>query len=97
MSFARVERHKTKAVELRQQRDILYMLKDQPGSHARGGVEEHGPSAPAIALRVVDARHAFDQVVKNCAQPYDLANKMLDWPAILGIAWDRRIVDLFPT
>jgi 4-hydroxyphenylpyruvate dioxygenase len=90
MSFARVERHKTKAVELRQQWDILYMLKDQPGSHARGGVSNRTAPVRRRSRGGLWMRGApFNHVVKNCAQPYDLANKMLDWPAILGIALDR--------
>ncbi|MFZ0097787.1 MAG: 4-hydroxyphenylpyruvate dioxygenase [Gemmobacter sp.] len=85
MGFERVARHRTKAVELWQQGDITYVLTDEPGSHARRFVEEHGPCAPAMAWRVVDAQHAFDHAVKNGATPYTAADKTLDWPAIVGI------------
>jgi 4-hydroxyphenylpyruvate dioxygenase len=70
MGFSLVARHRSKASELWQQGDITYVLNDEPGSHARRFVEEHGPCAPAMAWRVVDARHAFDHAVRNGAEPY---------------------------
>lgn len=85
MGFVLTARHKTKAAELWQQGDITYLLTDEPGSHARRFVEEHGPCAPAMAWRVVDAAHAFAHAVKMGAVPYEGADKTLDWPAILGI------------
>lgn len=85
MGFVLTAKHKTKAVELWQQGDITYVLNDEPGSHARRFVEEHGPCAPSMAWRVVDARHAFDHAVKNGAVAYEGPGKVLDWPAIVGI------------
>ena len=38
MGYVHTATHKTKAVELWQQGDILYVLNDEPGSHARGFV-----------------------------------------------------------
>lgn len=85
MGYALTARHKTKAIELWQQGDITYVLNDEPGSHARRFVEEHGPCAPSMAWRVVDARHAYDHAVKNGAEPYEGADKAFNWPAIVGI------------
>lgn len=85
MGFSLTARHKTKAVELWQQGDITYILTDEADSHARRFVEEHGPCAPSMGWRVVDARHAFDHAVRNGATPYTGADKTLDWPAIVGI------------
>ena len=59
MGYALTARHKTKAIELWQQGDITYILNDEPGSHARKFVEEHGPCAPSMGWRVADAGHAF--------------------------------------
>lgn len=38
-------RHNTKAIELWQQGDITYILNDEPGSHGREFVAQHGPCA----------------------------------------------------
>ena len=85
MGFTLTARHRTRAVELWQQGDITYVLNDEPGSHARRFVEEHGPCAPAMGWRVVDAAHAFAHAVANGATPYDGPGKVVDWPAIVGI------------
>ncbi|MCL4674808.1 MAG: 4-hydroxyphenylpyruvate dioxygenase [Pararhodobacter sp.] len=85
MGFEKVATHKSKAVELWQQGDITYVVNDEPGSHARGFVEEHGPCAPSMAWRVVDADHAFRYAVSKGATPYDGAGKTMDVPAIVGI------------
>ncbi|MBL9072379.1 4-hydroxyphenylpyruvate dioxygenase [Tabrizicola sp.] len=85
MGYALTARHKTKAIELWQQGDITYILNDVPGSHARRFVEEHGPCAPSMGWRVVDAAHAFVHAVANGAEPYTGTDKALDLPAIVGI------------
>ena len=85
MGYALTARHKTKAIELWQQGDITYILNDEPGSHARRFVEEHGPCAPSMGWRVVDAAHAFVHAVANGAEPYTGTDKALDLPAIVGI------------
>ena len=84
MGFALAARHKTRAIELWQQGDITYVLTDDPGSHARRFVDEHGPCAPSMGWRVVDAGQAFAHAVAQGAQPFTGA-KTLDWPAIVGI------------
>jgi 4-hydroxyphenylpyruvate dioxygenase len=85
MGYTLTARHKQKAIELWQQGDITYILNDEPDSHARRFVDEHGPCAPAMGWRVVDAAHAFAQAVKNGAKPYEGKGKTLDLPAIVGI------------
>lgn len=84
MGFALAARHKTRAIELWQQGDITYVLTDDPQSHARRFVEEHGPCAPSMGWRVADAKHAFDHAVKLGAEPFE-GVKTFDWPAIVGI------------
>ncbi len=84
MGFALTARHKTKAVELWQQGDINYVLNDEPGSHGREFVAAHGPCAPSMAWRVVDAAHAFAHAVALGAVPY-VGVKTVEWPAIVGI------------
>lgn len=85
MGFALAARHKTKAVELWQQGDITYVLNDELGSHARGFAGEHGPCAPSMGWRVVDAAHAYKHAVAKGARPYDGPGKAFDLPAIVGI------------
>ncbi len=85
MGYAHTATHKTKAIELWQQGDITYVLNAEPGSHALRFVEEHGPCAPSMAWRVVDAQHAFAHAVAKGAEPYDGPGKTMDVPAIVGI------------
>ena len=85
MGYTHTATHKTKAIELWQQGDITYVLNDEPGSHARNFVEQHGPCAPSMAWRVVDAQHAFQHAVSKGATPYEGDDKTMDVPAIVGI------------
>lgn len=85
MGYVHTATHKTRAIELWQQGDITYVLNDEPGSHARDFVEEHGPCAPSMGWRVVDAQHAFDHAVSKGAEPYEGPGKTMDVPAIVGI------------
>ena len=85
MGYAHTATHKTKAIELWQQGDITYVLNAEPGTHAARFIEEHGPCAPSMAWRVVDAARAFDHAVALGAEPYDGPGKTMDVPAIVGI------------
>ncbi|MFT4960040.1 MAG: 4-hydroxyphenylpyruvate dioxygenase [Paracoccaceae bacterium] len=85
MGYALTARHKTKAVELWQQGDITYVLNAEPESFAARFVDEHGPCAPSMGWRVVDAQIAFDHAVSKGAEPYLGDDKTMDVPAIKGI------------
>jgi 4-hydroxyphenylpyruvate dioxygenase len=85
MGYLHTATHKTKAIELWQQGDITYVLNDEPGSHARSFVAEHGPCAPSMAWRVVNAGHAVAHAVSKGAEPFDGPGKTMDVPAIKGI------------
>lgn len=85
MGYIHTATHKTKAVELWQQGDITYVINADPDSFAARFVQEHGPCAPSMAWRVVDAQHAFEHAVAKGAEPYEGADKTVDWPAIKGI------------
>lgn len=86
MGYELVGRHKTKpGIELWQQGDITYILNAEKGSFAEKFVELHGPCAPAMGWRVVDAQKAFDHAVARGAEPYEGADKTMDVPAIKGI------------
>lgn len=85
MGYTHTANHKTKAIELWQQGDITYVINNEPGSHATDFVAKHGPCAPSMAWRVVNAQHAFEHAVKNGATAYDGEGKTLEVPAIVGI------------
>jgi len=85
MGYAHTATHKTKDIELWQQGDITYVINNEPGSHARAFVQEHGPCAPSMGWRVVDAQRAFDHAVSKGATPYTGDGKTMDVPAIVGI------------
>lgn len=84
MSYALAARHRTRRVESWQQGDITYVLNAEPGSHAMRFVAEHGPCAPSMGWRVVDAGHALAHTVSHGATTYDGADKVLDVPAVVG-------------
>jgi 4-hydroxyphenylpyruvate dioxygenase len=85
MGYVEVARHKTKNISLYRQGTINYILNREAGSHAAGFVAEHGPCAPAMAWRVVDAAHALQRAVALGATEYTGTGKSLDVPAVIGI------------
>jgi 4-hydroxyphenylpyruvate dioxygenase len=85
MGYAAVARHRTKDITVYRQGDINYILNAEPGSFASRFVAAHGPCAPSMAWRVVDAKHAFDRAMKLGAEPYEGSDKTLAAPAIKGI------------
>ncbi len=85
MGYSHTATHKTRAVELWQQGDISYLLNAEPGSFGQRFAGEHGPCAPSMGWRVVDAEHAFRHAVAKGATPYEGHDKSMDVPAIVGI------------
>ena len=85
MGYMHVANHKTHKIELWQQGDITYVLNADPNSFAANFVEKHGPCAPSMGWRVVDAAKALAHVVAQGAEEYTGAGKALDVPAIKGI------------
>ncbi len=59
MGYAPVARHKTKKITVYRQGDINYLVNEEPGTHGFAFVAAHGPCAPSMAFRVVDARRAY--------------------------------------
>ena len=56
MGYAPVARHKTKKITVYRQGDINYLVNEEPGTHGFAFVAAHGPCAPSMAFRVVDAQ-----------------------------------------
>lgn len=85
MGFTPVAKHKTKNITLYRQGDINYLLNADATGHAAEFVKEHGPCAPAMAWRVVDAQHALKRAVELGATEYTGDGKSIDAPAVIGI------------
>ncbi|KJZ20873.1 4-hydroxyphenylpyruvate dioxygenase [Loktanella sp. S4079] len=85
MGFVPVAKHKSKAITLYRQGDITYLLNAEPETHAASFVRNHGPCAPAMAWRVVDAQVALKRALDLGATEYTGPGKSLDVPAVIGI------------
>src|SRR6201996_2837796 len=87
MGYVPVARHRTKKITVYRQGDVNYLVNEEPGTHGFGFVAAHGPCAPSMAFRVVDAQQAFDRALSLGAEPADIpaGQKTLDAPAIKGI------------
>lgn len=85
MGYTRTARHRRRDIELWQQGDITYVLNNDTESHAAQFVAEHGPCAPSMGWRVVDAQHAHDHAISKGAKPFEGPGRMMDVPAIYGI------------
>ncbi|TRW98173.1 4-hydroxyphenylpyruvate dioxygenase [Paracoccus sp. M683] len=85
MGFTPVAKHKTRNITLYRQGDINYLLNADPDGHAAQFVRDHGPCAPAMAWRVVDAQHALKRAVELGAEEYTGPGKSLNVPAVIGI------------
>ena len=59
MGYAPVARHRTKKITVYRQGDINYLVNEEPGTHGFDFVAAHGPCAPSMAFRVVDAKAAY--------------------------------------
>ncbi len=87
MGFTATAKHKTRKITLYQQGSVSYLVNAEPGSHGFNFVSKHGPCAPSMAFRVVDAKHAYERAIAMGAEPADPKDgtKSLDVPAIKGI------------
>ncbi|ABD56177.1 4-hydroxyphenylpyruvate dioxygenase [Jannaschia sp. CCS1] len=85
MGYVEVARHKMRDISLYRQGDINYILNREPDTHAARFVDAHGPCAPAMAWRCVDAAHALKCAVDYGAEEYTGSDKTLDVPAVVGI------------
>lgn len=87
MGFTPVARHRSKDVTLFRQGDINLILNAEPGSFAMQFAQAHGPSAPAMAFRVVDAQAAYTRALSLGAKPVErvAGRDELSIPTIEGI------------
>src|SRR5256885_228697 len=87
MGFAPVPRHTTKKITVYRQGDINYLVNEEPGTHGFDFVSAHGPCAPSMAFRVVDAKQAYERAVALGAEPAGIASaqKTLAVPGVKGL------------
>jgi 4-hydroxyphenylpyruvate dioxygenase len=87
MGFTAVAKHRSKAVTLYRQGGVNFVLNAEPGSFAADFAQKHGPCAPAMAFRVVDAEYAYKRALSLGATPAKTVTgpNELAIPAIEGI------------
>lgn len=85
MGYVEIARHKTLDISLYRQGKINYLINRNPHGHAAQFVRDHGPCAPAMAWRVVDAQHALKCALDYGAKEYTGPGKAVDAPAVVGI------------
>ena len=57
-----------KKITVYRQGDINYLVNEAPGTHGHSFVAAHGPCAPSMAFRVVDAKQAYARAVSFSAR-----------------------------
>jgi 4-hydroxyphenylpyruvate dioxygenase len=87
LGFSPVARHRSKDVLLYRQGGVNFIVNREKDSFAQKFAEQHGPSAPAMAFRVADARKAFERALSLGAKPAQtrVCPMELNIPAIEGI------------
>ena len=85
MGFKEVARHKTKDISLYRQGHVNYLINRDRNGHAAEFANDHGPCAPAMAWRVVNAQHALKCALDYGADEYTGSGKSIDAPAVVGI------------
>ncbi|MBI3525294.1 MAG: 4-hydroxyphenylpyruvate dioxygenase [Betaproteobacteria bacterium] len=87
MGFVAIARHRHKNVLLYRQGEINFIINAEPDSFAQRFARLHGPSICAIALRVQDAKFAYERAIGLGAWGYAerAGPGELNIPAIKGI------------
>jgi len=85
MGFVPFLKHRDGTVTIFRQGDIDFIVTSRPGSHAQRFAETHGPSAPAMGWKMVDAERALSLATERGAEIYCGDDKTFDVPAIQGI------------
>ena len=73
MGYVPVARHKTRKITVYRQGDINYLVNEEPGTHGFNFVAAHGPCAPSMAFRVVDAKQAYERAISLGAEPAEVS------------------------
>lgn len=89
LGFCEEARHEDCDIRLFRQGGIIFLLNDEPGSHARDFAKKHGPCASAMGFQVADADAALSHAVSNGAEEASHTDGPLPVPAIKGIGGSR--------
>lgn len=68
MGYCEVASHRIRDISLFSQGNVNFIVNHDPESHAARFVADHGRCAPAMAWRVVDAKHALKRAVDHSAR-----------------------------
>jgi 4-hydroxyphenylpyruvate dioxygenase len=87
MGFVAIARHRHKHVTLYRQGGVNFIVNAEPDSFAQRFARQHGPSICAIALRVHDAKAAWERAIARGAWAYagQAGPGELNIPALKGI------------
>jgi len=87
MGFTAIAKHRSKNVLRFRQGDINFILNMEPAGQPANFRAAHGPSANAMAFRVKDAAHAYQEAIARGAEPVEtkVGPMELGIPAIKGI------------
>ena len=87
MGFTAIAKHRRKNVTLYRQGEINFIINAEPDSFAQRFARLHGPSVCAIAIRVDDAKFAYERATSLGAWGYaqQAAPGELNIPAIKGV------------
>ncbi len=87
LGFVAVARHRSKSVTLYRQGDVNFIVNAEPESFAQSFARVHGPSVCAIAIRVANAKKAYERALQLGAKPHnaEVGPMELNIPAIKGI------------
>ena len=85
MGYVAVAKHRERDITVYRQGDINLIVNNHDDCHARRFVDAHGPCAPSMAWRVVDAQHALKCALDQGAEEYTGPDRTLDVPAVVGI------------
>jgi 4-hydroxyphenylpyruvate dioxygenase len=87
LGFVPVARHRTRTITVYRQGDVDYLVNEDPASQAVAFAAEHGPCAPSMGFRVVNAGQAYQRALELGAEPAraEAGRATLDVPALQGI------------
>jgi 4-hydroxyphenylpyruvate dioxygenase len=87
LGFTRIARHKSKAITLHKQGQILFFINTEKASLAEQFSYAHGASACGMGFNVRDAKASFEAAVNRGASPFPMTVNPgeLHFPAIFGI------------
>lgn len=86
LGFSRTRRHASRALDVYTQGSAVFLVNDEPGTHAAEFRAAHGPCVSALGFLVDDPAAAFTAATARGARPYTgRPARSLDAPAVHGV------------